>query len=175
MAEGGIFPIGKIAVSHFYFLLPTLVSFCSRIELKKTKTSQSNPDRSQGPEPLLPLCSLQGLTWSIYHCCHCAEELPADQLGLADLPSQSTARQTVSQNISQNIGRPRQCVMQGVLSCLTRMSDYIKDLTCFSSYDLYSKAGHLEERLVVSEIFQKYLLRNNEPFLFYCRIPAYTK
>jgi len=58
---------------------------------------------------------------------------------------------------------------------MTRMSDYSKDLTCFSSYDLYSKAGHLEERLVVSEIFQKYLLRNNEPFLFYCRIPAYTK
>ena len=37
------------------------------------------------------------------------------------------------------------------------------------------RTGQVEDSLVVAEIFQKYLLRNNEPFLFYCRIPAYAR
>ena len=28
---------------------------------------------------------------------------------------------------------------------------------------------------LVAEVFQKYLLRNNEPFLFYCRVPPYAR
>ena len=37
------------------------------------------------------------------------------------------------------------------------------------------RTGQVEDSLVVAEIFQKYLLRNNEPFLFYCRVPAYAR
>ena len=33
----------------------------------------------------------------------------------------------------------------------------------------------MEDSLVVAEVFQKYLLRNNEPFLFYCRVPPYAR
>ena len=74
------------------------------------------------------------------------------------------------------------------------MSDTERELTCFSAYDKYTRysvgttvqystvqyrdlcrTGQVEDSLVVAEIFQKYLLRNNEPFLFYCRIPAYAR
>ena len=51
----------------------------------------------------------------------------------------------------------------------------LQELTCFSSYDKYTRTGQMEDSLVVAEVFQKYLLRNNEPFLFYCRVPPYAR
>ena len=71
--------------------------------------------------------------------------------------------------------------LQGIINCLTRFSDIPRDLTCFSAYDRYcrpvSEGGEEgeEDHLVVGEVFKKYMLKNNEPFLFYCNIPPYTK
>ena len=43
---------------------------------------------------------------------------------------------------------------------------------CFS----YSKCGKEDSTdLFVGEVFQKYMLKSTEPFLFYCSIPPYTR
>jgi hypothetical protein len=39
----------------------------------------------------------------------------------------------------------------------------------------YKDSQKDEPSLTVSEIFQKYMLKNTEPFLFYCRVPPYTR
>lgn len=91
------------------------------------------------------------------------DEIPTEHLDISDLPLESTARQT------------------GIINCLTRFSDIPRDLTCFSAYDRYCRpvtdGGEEpeEDHLVVGEVFKKYMLKNNEPFLFYCNIPPYTK
>lgn len=91
------------------------------------------------------------------------DEIPTEHLNMPNLAVDSTARQ------------------MGIINCLTRFSDGPRDLTCFSAYDRYCKpvpeTGEPEddENLVVGEIFKKYMLNHNEPFLFYCNVPPYTK
>jgi hypothetical protein len=46
-------------------------------------------------------------------------------------------------------------------------------LVCFATR--YKDSQKEEPSLTVSEIFQKYMLKNTEPFLFYCKIPPYTR
>ncbi|XP_023341845.1 uncharacterized protein LOC111711681 isoform X1 [Eurytemora carolleeae] len=86
------------------------------------------------------------------------EELPQEDDRVQDLPMTSSARQ------------------KGIISCTTRMTAAPKELTCFSSYDRYSRCKHEETMdLFVGEVFEKYMLKSTEPFLFYCSIPPYTR
>jgi hypothetical protein len=107
------------------------------------------------------------------------DEIPTEHLDLPSLALESTARQTVG--LSDRQTGDLYFSLQGIINCLTRFSDIPRDLTCFSAYDRYCRPTNdngeepEEDHLVVGEVFQKYMLKNNEPFLFYCNIPPYTK
>ena len=108
------------------------------------------------------------------------DEIPTEQLDVFGLPLESTARQTVL-SLVVLLEFYDICILKGIINCLTRFSDIPKDLTCFSAYDRYCRPSihgreeQEDDHLLVGEVFQKYMLKNNEPFLFYCNIPAYTK
>jgi len=174
VTKENIFQLAKISLEYSCYSRPaeTILAKCARflkMEISRNfgvlkllgkddyEIFQILVDRSEMSQELLPPEEIQAEQMMAAGGIFPIDEVPNEQLNIPNLSIDSTARQT------------------GVVRCLTRMSDSTKELTCFSSYDRYSKTGQMEDSLVVAEVFQKYLLRNNEPFLFYCRIPPYAK
>jgi len=85
---------------------------------------------------------------------------------------ESTCGEDASQELLGHESTARQ---KGIISCRTRMSATVKELTCFSAYDSYSHIGKSGINVTVGEVFEKYMLKNSEPFLFYCSVPPYSR